>query len=223
MYDTSSSEAPSISYTSVQGLKSRLEYRHLHLAYCSLQISHLMTKRHKVTTKEPVLSPSMSLEELNRHFEHNIPAWEASETCKQLKSTLSSADIPRNIQKVIGFACGSVAQYDRSRSLPSSAFQHALLLTARDLLRDNTAKDIACYAQDPANTTIDKSALERIGIQALEDPCGFLEVDESSVVCSFAPNVPVKQIVTDLARPAVIIWNRVREGIEGETIDGHQW
>lgn len=215
------SQEPHISYDAVQHIKSRLKdsYNYLHLTCFNLQIRHEMIKRDKVT-KEPVLYPSMCLEELNSHFETSIPNWDASEPCNQLKSVLRSANLPSNIEKIIGFACGLVALYDRGQSNASSAFQHALLLTVRDLIRDKTGKDIPCYVQDPANTDIDKSGLERLGIQVLDDPCGFLEVDDSSVVCSFAPNVPVKQIVMDIARPAVLVWDRVQKGVEGETIEG---
>ena len=190
------------------------------MVYCNLSISHLVIQRNKIT-KEPVLSPSMRPEELNSHLERSISAWEASETCKHLKSTLRSAKTSNDIHKVIGFACGSVAVYDQLSSSSTSAFQHALLLTVRDILQEKSGNRITCYAQDPANTVVDKTALEDLGIQVLDDPCGFLEVDDSSVVCSFAPNVPVKQIVTDLARPAVLIWDRVREGLEGEKIGGY--
>lgn len=215
------SQEPHVSYHAVQHVKNRLEDSHnyLHLTCFNLQIRHEMINRDKVT-KEPVVHPSMCLEELNNHFETAIQDWNASEPCKQLKSVLRSAKLPSDIEKIIAFACGSVALYDRGESSASSASQHALLLTLRDLIRDQTGKEIPCYVQDPANTDVDKSGLERLGIQVLDDPCGFLEVDDSSVVCSFAPNVPVKQIVMDIARPAVLVWDRVQKGVEGETIDG---
>lgn len=93
-------------------------------------------------------------------------------------------------------------------------------MTVRDILQEKNGISITCYAQDPANTAADKAALKCYGVQILDDPCGFLEVDDPTVVCSFAPNVPVKQIVTDLARPAVLIWDRVREGPQGEKKGG---
>lgn len=43
----------------------------------------------------------------------------------------------------------------------------------------------------------------------IEDPRGWLEVDEHSILLSIAPNVPVKEIIADIARPAAIIWCRV--------------
>ena len=48
-------------------------------------------------------------------------------------------------------------------------------------------------------------------MQVVDDPQGFLEVDESSMVFSCASNVAVKEMITELARPAIIIWERVKQ------------
>lgn len=37
-------------------------------------------------------------------------------------------------------------------------------------------------------------------------PKAFLDIDENSLVVSIGPNIPVKQIVADLARPAGMIY-----------------
>lgn len=68
---------------------------------------------------------------------------------------------------------------------------------------------IACYAQDPAYTKIDRLVLEGSGIGILDDPQAFLEADESTVVFSCAADLPVKQIISDLARPAMMIWEKL--------------
>lgn len=73
---------------------------------------------------------------------------------------------------------------------------------------------IDCFAQDPAYDAADRTVLAMEGISVLEDPYGFLAVDETTVVISVAPSVPVRQIVTDIARPAAMIWGRiVYEGV----------
>jgi hypothetical protein len=59
------------------------------------------------------------------------------------------------------------------------------------------------------NTSVDREVLTDIGFEMIDDPRGWLEIDERSVVLSVAPNVPVKEIIADTARPAVVIWNRV--------------
>ncbi|GAQ47295.1 similar to An01g00420 [Aspergillus niger] len=95
-----------------------------------------------------------------------------------------------------------------------SAFQHALLLTLRDIFckMHNVSQDaIPCFAQDPVCKKNDIVAAGEYGIKIVEDPDAFLEVDESTVVVSVAPNIAVRQIVFDIARPAVLISNKVRD------------
>jgi hypothetical protein len=67
------------------------------------------------------------------------------------------------------------------------------------------------YAQDPAYTKIDESVLEGPETTVLDDPRVFLEVDDSTVVISCAAGLPVKQIISDLAPPAVMILDRIYE------------
>ena len=83
-------------------------------------------------------------------------------------------------------------------------------MTLRDVLGKKGNPDrIICYAQDPAYTETYKSVLEGSGITVLDDPKAFLEVDDSTVVISCAAELPVKQIISDLAQPAIMIWDGI--------------
>lgn len=195
-----------------------------------------MTLRDKVTKELVVTCPTESREVIGEFFKGSIRDWEGSETCKQFRF----ANIPHGIRKAIGLACGSISYEIQSLLARRSAFQHALLLTVRDVLLqteektkdkkdeeenatkvENKDEIITCYAQGPTYTSIDKSILEgQSNIQILGDPEAFLEIDDSSVVFSRAADLPVKQTVADLARPAILIWDRVREGENGVMKDG---
>ncbi|KAL4861839.1 hypothetical protein BDV12DRAFT_203609 [Aspergillus spectabilis] len=94
----------------------------------------------------------------------------------------------------------------------NSIFQHAFLVTMQRHLQQETNGQIACSVQDPAYTDADRAVLDTYGIRVLDDPEGFLEVDDVSLVFSCSPSVPVKQIVVDVAKPAVVIWDRVENG-----------
>lgn len=99
----------------------------------------------------------------------------------------------------------------------SSIAQHAAIITLRDVLRTrNPGAHVQCFAQDPAYSDDDKTVLQRAGITVLEDPRAFCEVDDSSIVLSAYPNIPVRQVVMDIARPAIMIWNKVTS--EQETL-----
>ncbi|KAK2748719.1 hypothetical protein FQN57_000300 [Myotisia sp. PD_48] len=167
----------------------------------------------------PPLSP---LNQVRDHFTAKCEQWEASKECKIVKSSLISANIPPNTCKVIAFALSSISYGQPDEDIPytlRSFYQHALVLTVRDALlqkaqmgkptNDNKHFDIECYAQDPVYCEHDKTVLAEAGIKVIPDPEGFLEADESSVVISISPNVPVKQIIADLVKPAVIIWEQV--------------
>ncbi|KAK2604141.1 hypothetical protein N8I77_007096 [Diaporthe amygdali] len=117
---------------------------------------------------------------------------------------------PDKITKIIAFSLGSISG---GEDLDRSITQHVLVLTIKDVLKKMIADadvEIRCYVQDPEYSDVDRTALAGAGIEVLDDPQGFLEVDDSSVVLSFDSAVPVRQIVADLARPAIMIWNKVR-------------
>jgi hypothetical protein len=63
--------------------------------------------------------------------------------------------------------------------------------------------------QDPSYTKVDQAVLSKHGITILGDPKGILEVDDSTAVLSCSPDIPVKQIVSDLANPAIMMVDRV--------------
>lgn len=135
-------------------------------------------------------------------------AWEKSQNCKKFEAILSKVT-GHKINNILGLACGSLSRPGR----PQSAFQHALLITAKNWLRKKglTDKTLSCYMQDPEYTSVDREILDGFGFQTVDDPEGFLKVDEQSIVLSIAPNVPVKHIIADIARPAIVIWFQVKE------------
>lgn len=127
--------------------------------------------------------------------------------------------------KIVAFALGDL-NYVSSNSrwglsiVKRYMTQHAFLLTLREFFaclikRQKGEKDAApeyevpYYAQEPRYCNNDKQPLEKNFIQVLDNPKGFLEVGESSIVVLVAPNIAVREIVTDIARPAVLIWDFV--------------
>ncbi|KAK3945375.1 hypothetical protein QBC46DRAFT_116863 [Diplogelasinospora grovesii] len=89
------------------------------------------------------------------------------------------------------------------------------ILTIRDMLAKSKGladpNTIKCYAQGPRYTDVDRQVLEDQGITVLDDPKAFLEIDEETVVLSICPEIPVRQIVADIARPAMMIWDKVQQ------------
>jgi len=122
----------------------------------------------------------------------------------QIRNLLNTAIKPSSqpkIQKLVGFALGNPDGNTSSSSSLHQLEQHVPLLTLQELLNN-----IPCYAQEPAYSNEAKTALRHKGICVLEDPMGILEMDAGTVVVSICPNFPLKEIVADMARSAVLIW-----------------
>lgn len=170
-------------------------------AFCPLQICY--------TSME--LGKSMGVDLTRDAFVAGYKDWKAGEACQSLRRALESTTIPGPITKIIAFANSGISNRNeawRSRSI----MQHALMLTLRDFIKSFVfGVEVKCFAQDPVYGEADRVVLQEVGITVLDDPRAFLEVDDQSVVISFAPNIPVRQIVADLARPAILIWNTVND------------
>lgn len=145
------------------------------------------------------------IEQLRARF-HEIKArWDSSSKCEEFRSLMENIHLPP-IKKIVAFACGTLSHpFEKS-----PATQHAFTLTLRDCL---SAKQpgtiIECLAQDPGYYEEDKQVLREAGIVPVDDPNGFLEVDEDTVVFSQIPSAPIRQIIADIARPAMMIWRKV--------------
>lgn len=203
---------PTIQYVSYQSLRKRIESisESPNLAFCSLRIQHTLI-RHDNITGEPADDVKFkSMDEVHRLFSATLEIWEESSIWAEIKNTLSSTATAGNITKIIGFGCGIMSASDDVPHISyNAAFQHALLLTLQHFLQKSSSHEITCIVQDPAYTDTDISALYSHGIEILKDPEGFIQADDSSLVFACAPDVPVRQIVADIARPAVLMWDRV--------------
>lgn len=162
-----------------------------------------------------------SLEELADLYAQQRKAWETSETRRFLVEQLDKFTPGQiaGITKVVGFALGDVAMSKKKEDVQRPLAQHASLLTIAGFLTGrNGGREVPCYSQDPANNAGPGTEfLRTIGITPLDDPKGFLAVDENTLVVSVAPNVPVRQILADIQWPLAMLWNTV------ETSEKRKW
>lgn len=134
-----------------------------------------------------------------------IHLWRQSEMWSRLLQALDTSAAKHEITKVIGLALGNLwlagetARHSR---------QHALLLTLRQWLLQHK-ENFPCYVQDLVYNSTDASILEEHGVEIIEGPRAWLEIDDNTMVVSVAPNVPVREIIVDIARPAVVIWEQI--------------
>jgi len=99
---------------------------------------------------------------------------------------------------------GSNEHQLEAEAIRPSAIQHSVALTMADMCGAN---NVQLLAQDPSYT---EEALEMLKARGFSivgpfGAGGFAEIDHHSVVFSAFIGAPLKQIVADLARPALII------------------
>ena len=158
------------------------------------------------------------------HWNIRWAEWEASGMCAAFREALSTVQLGADT-KIIAFGNGS---FTDPRAYPrggpeqsgelicrSHALQHFLMLTGKDVamsrMAAGQANGIRCIAQDPCYSGLDKHILTRHGIETLDHPKAFNEIDNNSVVISISCNIEVKLPVWVCARPKVILWWKVTD------------
>ncbi|KAI5928181.1 hypothetical protein F4810DRAFT_719848 [Camillea tinctor] len=152
---------------------------------------------------------------------HEKEKWDKSDTCSKLKLIIATSKIPTNINKMVCFGLGNLESGYLASEEPThhrSIVQHAAALTISAAVQRKLNKPIKIYAQDPNYSLYTKRTLARQEIHVIDchGAKGFTYVDEDTIVFSVAPSVPVKQIIADLARPPVMIWEKVSSPEEEE-------
>ncbi|KAK3902844.1 hypothetical protein C8A05DRAFT_15143 [Staphylotrichum tortipilum] len=181
------------------------------LAYAPTILEYPMAARHVSTGVIPPPDDSADAAQVREKLAKGIAAWEASAECARLRGVFEAGKIGR-VTKIAAFACSTMAVKDDDRANPVA--QHAAVLMLRELFARRGAGEVRCLAQDPMYRPADVEVLQELGVEVLEDPRGFLEVDEETVVVCVAPNVPVRQVVADIARPVAMVWGTVKGEVE---------
>ncbi|KAI1075460.1 hypothetical protein F5B20DRAFT_559781 [Whalleya microplaca] len=178
--------------------------------------------------------------ELNPHcairdFQHMRDQWQASLKCMELKCVFRNLPIPKGIDKILCLGLGDIQKYDIPRDticpVPvwnmeglaefSPAVQHAAAMTMRDVLAERFGTpDIQLLAQDPIYSQISQTVLTHMGFQIVgrHGAGGFAEIDDNTLVFNYRDVVNNREIIAEIARPAVVITEWDDQG-PGSTID----
>ncbi|POS72624.1 hypothetical protein DHEL01_v208980 [Diaporthe helianthi] len=189
---------PCILYSSYQAL---IHSRHPGQAPCAMQICH----KHQMEPQQ-----QRSFADTMNTLETQRVALPWDEDYLWLRNTIMVVPL-LPIDRIIALACGSMSG-ENGAQRRRSMIQHTVMLDLwRQLSRRSRSNTgIQCFAQDPAYTEVDKQVLSQYDVAVVNDPNGFIAVNDNSVVLSFCPDVPVRQIITDIARPAILVWDTVR-------------
>jgi hypothetical protein len=156
--------------------------------------------------------------EAAQKFDSDSKDWMDHRYHTDLWELLHDCNIP-TVTNIVGFGLGGFFFHEQEAGNKRSMMQHRLVKSLRDILRNRQeTTSIQVLVQDPSYGRLENEVLNTIGIRAVNHPFqGFLEVDEQTAVVSIAPQIPVKQIITDISRPALIIWDAISTRFEGTT------
>jgi hypothetical protein len=157
--------------------------------------------------------------------EELMPTQQEEEEEENIRKTLLEglAKIPTanfiGINKVIAFGIGSpwrsysgrYSDDHRFEGLEDRIWQHALVKDIRDYVQKFNRENVRAYVQDSRYTPEDSPVLQYMALEPLEDPMGFLDVDEHTLVYSVYARTPVMQILADaiINPPAMILWRHI--------------
>ena len=169
--------------------------------------------------------PSLGYDTVKAAWEESRHNWTRSPVYTELTDILAKSEmLPKITKKIVCFGLGSlegwashsvlddIAESD-GRPLRRAMTQHAAALTVAKILGERAGTDpLPVLAQDPWYSPVAKRILTEAGIQVIDGhgALAFTHVDEHSLVFSCHPDIPVRQIVADMARPAAMIWDSER-------------
>ncbi|KFA79376.1 hypothetical protein S40288_10820 [Stachybotrys chartarum IBT 40288] len=150
--------------------------------------------------------------------------WQQSPACEELRAVFQGCQSLPKVTRIVCLGLGSfevaVTRVDNDEEagldglpLRRSMTQHAAAITVAEVLgKQLPGARPVIMAQDPAYSALAKRILKEDGIEVIDGygSLAFTLIDEETLVFSCCPNIPVKQIVADIARPAAMIWDRVK-------------
>ena len=184
--------------------------------------------------REPQTSDDYDANELIPLLCMVILSWAVSSPAAMLAEALRPMKDMAQVTNIVCIGHGSLWRGHESiiQHLAACSIAKELTIIYEEAGRPLNAP-IQIFAQDPDYTENDKRLLSCLNppIRVINDPEGFLAIDQSTLVMSCYPTVPIKQIIGDLAvamnscGPAALLlnnadWDTAHGGVDVVT---YQW
>ncbi|KAI0192224.1 hypothetical protein EV127DRAFT_426363 [Xylaria flabelliformis] len=129
------------------------------------------------------------------------------------------------VNKVIAFGLGRIGHVWRGP--PKTFYEHAAALVVRRAVQDvSSAPKVSLLIQDPLYTNVCKKVLQEHDFDVIEGfgAKGFALVDDDTVVLAHHPAFPLRELIADIARPALISMMMVEDQpINSQGIPDVRW
>ncbi|KAF5871481.1 uncharacterized protein Bfra_007999 [Botrytis fragariae] len=171
----------------------------------------------------------LQIEEVKKGFQETIAKFEESELCRRFESFFEKLCRDGKFDKIVAFGTGPIAVVDGGNASfrVRNQVQHASMLTIRRVWEHyNPGKRLSIYLQDPAYNEHCVEVAYEYNMRILDGDfghqMGWLKIDKSTLVMSFACTFPVQRLVSEIARPAALYftWGIVKEFIEFKEDNG---
>jgi hypothetical protein len=172
--------------------------------------------------------PMVDYDKLMEVWDKTRVLWMQSPARARLVTVFTEASISKTADRVIGFGLGTLEYWVKTDEDSGDMLfrfgpicQHLAAIDVASILgsRAGAGKTLPIMVQDPGYSDTSKRLLAAKGVDVIGGfgSLGFTFVDENSIVFSFSPDIPVKQVVADIARPAAMVWDRVTDASEDTT------
>ncbi|KAI0102416.1 hypothetical protein GGR51DRAFT_574099 [Nemania sp. FL0031] len=155
----------------------------------------------------PFHGPNKTVEEVRETMRQVIADFEASEEAAALANMVKTNLKGCSVDKVIGFGMGLIGYARPSLSSLHPFYEYAAArVLAKAAQEVSSAPSVAVLVQDPFYTNVCKQVLEEFDIEVIDcfGAKGFALMDRNSIVVAHFPTFPFRELVADLARPALI-------------------
>jgi hypothetical protein len=172
-------------------------------------MAHLFAPVHFTTIL--MNGPNRTEEQTRVSLQQEIANFEASDEALAMANMIKTHLKGCAVDKVIGFGLGAISKV--SPNMIWNAFREhaAARVIARAVQEVSSAPRVQpVLVQDPAYTDVCRNVLEEFGISVIEGfgAKGFALMDDNSIILVHNPSFPARQIIADLARPALLCMKR---------------
>ncbi|KAI1354396.1 hypothetical protein F5Y01DRAFT_321499 [Xylaria sp. FL0043] len=149
--------------------------------------------------------PNRTEQETRETFARILSEFRASEEGIAIANLIKTELKGRAVDKVIAFGLGRIG-FHRPGVL-QSFYEHAAIKIIADAVEEvSSYPHISASVQDPLYTDVCRAVLEEFGLGVVPGfgAKGFAMIDDRTIVLVHHPNFPFREIVADIARPALI-------------------